>query len=240
MTSYKNILFILAIAFLFTACTSEKKGNFTLNVTIKNLKKGVVYLQKEEGNKIIDLDSVAVNGESNFVLTTDIEEPILLYLKLQKKDGQEHFIPFFADQGVTKINTTLKGFSGDAKIKGSEQQAILDEYLKLMKGFKDKNLDLLKANFEAVKANDSILSDSLAKVSQRLLRLKYASTINFALNNKDSEVSPYLALNEMPNANVIYQDSIYNNLTPQVQASFYGEKLGKALADFKKAQDSIK
>ncbi|TCK66794.1 uncharacterized protein DUF4369 [Winogradskyella wandonensis] len=240
MKAFQNLLYIILISLIVSSCNSETEKNFTLNGSVKGLKKGVVYLQKEDGTSIVDLDSVVIKGTSDFTLKTNIDEPILLYLKLHKNDGQEHFIPFFADKGITEIKTTLKRFTSDAKITGSEQQVLLEEYLKLMSDFNDSNLDLIKANFEAAKRNDTITSDSLAKRSNRLLKLKYASTINFALNHGDSEVAPYLALYEAPNASVKYLDSIYNNLTDKVKQSYYGKTLGKALNDFKKAQDSIK
>ena len=240
MTNYKNLLLTAVLSIIFIACGNDKKGNFTLKGNVKNLKKGVVYLQKDEDGEIIDLDSVVIKGNPNFVLSTHLEEPILLYLRLQKNDAKEHYIPFFADKGVTEINTTLKGFSGEAKINGSKQQALLENYLTLMSDFKNKNLDHIKSNFEAIQRKDSIASDSIIKQSERLLRLKYASTINFALNNSDSEVSPYLALYEIPNTSAKYLDSIYNNLKPNIKESFYGKTLGNVLNEFKKTQGSIK
>jgi len=240
MTSFKNLIYTAFIISLFFSCENDSDTNFILKGNVKNLKKGVLYLQKDGKSTIINLDSVVVKGEPNFELKANIEEPVLLYLKLQKNDGQEHYIPFFADKGITEINTTLKGFSGTPKIKGSKQQVVLEAYQELMTDFKNKNLDLLKANFEAVKRKDTTTTNSLYKQSERLLRLKYASTINYALNNKNSEVAPYLALYEIPNTSAKYLDSIYNNLTPEIKASLYGKKLGKVLSDFKIAQDSIK
>ena len=155
------------------------------------------------------------------------------YLKLQKNDGQEHYIPFFADKGITEINTTLKGFSGTPKIKGSKQQVVLEAYQELMTDFKNKNLDLLKANFEAVKRKDTTTTNSLYKQSERLLRLKYASTINYALNNKDYEIAPFLALSEIYNANTKYLDTIYNTLTPKIKASTYGVALKEFISQTK-------
>lgn len=239
MINYKNIFSIAILSILFIACGNDKKGNFTLKGHIKDLKKGTVYLQKDENGKIIDLDSVVIKGDPNFVLSTYIKEPILLYLKLHKNDGQEHYIPFFADKGVTEISTTLKGFSGKSKIKGSKQQLLFENYLKLMSDFKNKNLDIIKSNFEAIQRKDSIASDSLQKESDRFLRLRYAATINFALNNSDSEVSPYLALYEIPNTSVKFLDSIYSNLKPNIKKSFYGKTLGDFLTEFKKSTDSI-
>lgn len=240
MKRLQNLLYLFITAILLTSCGSENDANFTLKGKIKDLKKGVVYLQKDGKSSIIDLDSMVIKGQEEFILEANIKEPVLLYLKLQKNDGQEHYIPFFADKGVTEINSTLKGFTGDAKINGSKQQVLLEEYLKLSEGFQNRKLDLLKENFDAVKANDSIKSEALYQQSERLLKLKYASTINFALRNNDSEVSPYIAIYEIPDSNVKYLDSIYNNLTDRVKQSYYGKKLGNALEEFEKAQDTIK
>lgn len=240
MKRFQNIIFLFVAVILFAACGSDSDANFTLKGKIKDLKKGVVYLQKDGKSSIIDLDSLVIKGQEEFTLQANIKEPVLLYLKLQKNDGQEHYIPFFADKGITELNTTLKGFTSDVTIKGSKQQVLLEEYLKLSDGFQDKKLDLLKENFEAIKANDTLKTETLQKQSERLLQIKYASTINFALRNNDSEVSPYLAIYEIPNTNVKYLDSIYSNLTDRVKNSYYGKKLGTALKDFEKVQDSIK
>ena len=222
-------LSLFTLVILVVACNNEPESNFTLKGKIKGLKKGVVYLQKEGDSTIIDLDSMVINGQPDFTLNTTIEEPIVLYLKLHKNDGEEHFIPFFADKGVTEITSTLKNFNFDAEINGSEQQALLEEYLDIMSKFNDQNLDLIEANFLAQKANDSLKVDSLSKRSETLLKRKYSYTIQFAMNNKDSEIAPYLALYEIPSANPVYIDSVYNSLTEDVKNSHYGKKLGNVV-----------
>jgi hypothetical protein len=224
---------VIVIAIAVTSCQKENTSNFTLKGSIKNLKKGVVYLQKDGDSSIVNLDSMVIKGQPEFILSTDIDEPILLYLKLSKNDDKEHYIPFFADKGITEITTSLDQFSRDAKIIGSTQQAQLEDYLKLMSDFNNSNLDLIKANFLAQKSNDTKTSDSLIERSNRLLKLKYAATINFALNHNDSEVSPYLALYEIPNTTVKYLDTIYNNLTAPIKQSYYGKILGDVLIEFK-------
>ena len=218
---------------------NKSEPNFTLKGSIKGLKKGTIYLQKEGDSTVIDLDSVVVMGEPEFTLTTELEEPEVLYIKLHKKDGLEHYIPFFANKGIMELSTTLDRFSYDAKISGSEQQKVLEDYLKIASNYNEQNLNLIKDNFEAQKNSDQKTVDSLNLRSERLFKLKYAATINFALNHGDSEVAPYLALYEMPNANLKYLDSIYKNLTPSVKESLYGKRLGDAIEAFKKSQDSI-
>lgn len=232
MTKLYNALSLITLVVLAVSCNKEADTNFTLNGSVKGLKKGVVYLQKNgDSTDIINLDSMVVNGQPNFTLKTNIEEPILLYLKLFKNDGIEHYIPFFADKGVTEINSTLKNFNFDADIKGSKQQTLLEDYLKVMSKYNNENLNIIEASFLAQKENDSIKNDSLLKRSKTLLKRKYSYTIQYALNNNDSEVAPYLALYEIPSANPIYIDSVYNGLTDKIKNSFYGKKLGKLIAN---------
>jgi hypothetical protein len=231
MTNLNKALSIIIILILAVSCGKDSDANFTLKGKIKGLKKGVVYLQKDGDSSVIDLDSIVITGEPEFTLQTNLEEPILLYLKLFKNDGEEHYIPFFADKGITEITTTLKNFNFDAEIVGSEQQKLLDDYLDMMSQFNNQNLDIIENSFLAQQANDSIAIDSLNKLSSRLIKRKYSYTIQYALNHKDSELAPYLALYEIPAANPKYIDSVYNGLSETVKNSFYGKKLGEVVAN---------
>lgn len=230
MIKLNKALNLIILVLIVVSCGKTKDDNFTLKGSIKGLKKGIVYLQKDGDSTIIDIDSMVIQGQKEFTLSTQIDEPILLYLKLFKNDGEEHFIPFFADKGVTEINTTLKNFNFDAKINGSKQQQKLDEYLSVMKSFNTQNLDIIEASFLALKKNDSITANSLIENSEKLLKRKYSYTIQFAFNNADNEVAPYLALYEIKNANPKYIDSIYNKLTDDIKKSFYGKKLKDLIA----------
>ncbi|MBV7270528.1 DUF4369 domain-containing protein [Winogradskyella luteola] len=236
MFKLNKVISLVILVIMVASCNKDKETNFILKGNIKGLKKGVVYLQKDGDSTIIDLDSMVINGQSEFTLQTNIEEPILLYLKLFKNDGEEHYIPFFADKGTTEINTTLKNFSFDAKIDGSKQQDLLNDYTDVMSKYNDKNLDIIEASFLAKKDNDSIALDSLNKLSETLLKRKYSYTIQFALNNKDNMIAPYLALYEIPSANPVYIDSVYNGLTEDIKQSFYGKKL-KEVVENRNSED---
>lgn len=229
MTKFYKTLSVSLLLLFIVSCSKDVDTNFTLKGRIKGLKKGVVYLQKEGDSTIIDLDSMIITGEPEFNLKTNLEEPLLLYLKLFKNDGEEHYIPFFADKGVTEIYTTLDNFNFDAEIKGSKQQDLLNEYTKVMSSFNNKNLDIIKANFLAQKDKDSLAMDSLNIASETLVKRKYSYTIQFALNHRDNIIAPYLALYEIPSANPIYVDSVYNGLTEEIKNSFYGKKLGEVV-----------
>lgn len=229
------VLFIILIA--FSSC-SEKKGDLVVTGEVKGLKKGTLYLQKIEDTLIVNIDSMAIDGDPKFTMTGELESPRIMYLYLDKVDNNRYDdrIEFFADKGTITINTTLKHFETDAEIKGSKNQEKLEEYRKMMSRFNDQNLDLIKANFEAEKDEDEEKLMEIDKKYNSLLKRKYLYTVNFAINNKDLELAPYLALSEVFDANIKYLDTIYSSLTPKVKKSQYGKQLKDFLKERKKEE----
>lgn len=227
----------LALAVLLVSCTLEAQHNFTLKGHVKGLKKGTVYLQKQQDTLLITLDSLEIKGDPNFELYANLDEPEVLFLKLDKNASEEEMVVFFADSGVTKINSTLKLFNFNAKIEGSKQQDVLENYMMTISKLNDRNLDLMKENFETLKSKDSITVPSFADQQNNFVKRKYSYTINFALNNKDSEVAPYLAVYEIPNTTIHYLDTIYNTLSAPIKTSKYGKEL-KATIDLRKSEEN--
>ena len=219
----KKISFVLSIVCLLSC--SKKQHDLTVKVSIIDLKKGTVYLQKAQDTSFITVDSLVISGTSEFELYSDLESPEVFFLQLDKNNDDESNIVFFADKGITEINTTLKNFVIDAKINGSEQQKTLEEYLRVMTRFNDRNLELIKENYEAQKEQDTAKMNANRKAFDNLVKSKYLYTVNFAVTNNDSEVSPYLALTEIYDANIKWLDTINKSLTPRIKDSKYGKGL---------------
>lgn len=226
-------LYILFLVGMTVACSNNPK-DLVVKTNIKGLKKGTVYLKRALDTVIITVDSVIVNGNSEFELYADLEEPDLFFLDLDKNSKEEDRISFFTDKGIVEINTTLKNFVVDADIKGSKQQKVFEEYRKLMSRLNNRNLDLIKERFEA--GEDTALLKSLQKKQTSLIKNKYLQTVNFALNHKDSEVAPYLALSEIYNANLTLLDTIHKSLTPKIKDSKYGKELQKFIKERKQEE----
>lgn len=226
MLNMKKVV-VLLITILTIAACSKKESNLTVTGNVKGLKKGTIYLQKIDDTLLINVDSVTIQGDANFVLKDFISSPQIMYLTLDKVDNENYDdrIEFFAEEGEMTINTTLKNFAGDAIIEGSANQIKLAEFRKMMKQFNDQNLDLIQDNFEAQREGNEELLLETNKKYESLLKRKYLYTVNYAINNKDLELAPYLALSEVFDANIKYLDTIYNSLTPEVQKSKYGENL---------------
>jgi len=232
----KTVLFSLLLALLIVACGDNPSEN-TMTVTgkVKGLKKGTLFLQHIPDSTLVTLDSLQVEGDGSFSFKTELESPEIFYLYLDKKDANDinDRITFFGEPGTITIKTAWNTFDTDAKIEGSKTQKKLEEYQKTMSRFNFKNLELMQTAANRQTVLDSVQMDSMQRLSNKNVQRGYAFALNFALNNKDSYIAPYIALTEVSDANVIYLDSIYNSLTPEVADSKYGNRLGEYLTEIK-------
>jgi len=232
----KPALLLIILISIFSC--SEKESNLTVSGEIKGLKKGTLYLQKIEDTSLVNIDSVVVDGDPLFTMETYLESPQIMYLYLQKVDNNTYDdrITFFADEGQVTINTKLEKFETSAQVTGSVNQEKLMEYRKMISRFNDQNLDLIKASFEAEKAENEEELMEIDRKYDKLLKRKYLYTVNFAINNKEHEIAPYLALSEVFDANIKYLDTIYNSLAPKVKKSKYGKELKDFLKERRKEE----
>ena len=230
----KTTSLILAIILIFSC--SKKESDLTVTGTIKGLKKGTLYLQQLKDSTLVVLDSLVINGEQPFKLQSNLEEPEVLYLMLDKNGADNSRIAFFADKGATEINTTLKHYAFNPKIKGSKQQQKLEEFNDIISKFNNQSLEIIKEQFEAQQSKDTSKANAINKKAENILKRKYLYAINFALNNKDNEVAPYVALAEIYNANIKYLDTIYNALPERIANSKYGKELNLFITERKQEE----
>ena len=234
----KKIFIVILGVLLVFSCTNNKDGNLTVNGHIKGLKKGTLYLQKIEDTLIVNIDSLIIKGNSDFSFSTNIPEPEILYLQLDKNDGIDvnDRIEFFAEKGEMTINTTVDNFEIEAKIEGSESQKKLEDYKKMLANFMDKNLNYVKENLEAQIAKDTLKADSIAVLADKNTLRTYQFVINYALQNKNSYVAPYITLTRANNITIKYLDTVNNSLTPEIAKSKYGIQLNEYIQKVKAAE----
>ncbi|SIR04686.1 DUF4369 domain-containing protein [Maribacter ulvicola] len=227
----KKILFVITALLALSSCGDNPEETMIVNGRIKGLKKGTLYLQHIPDSVLITVDSIAINGDGNFSFKTKLMSPEIFYLYLDKKDNNDanDRITFFAEPGTITINTDWNTFDTTAKITGSETQKKLEEYKKTMTGINKRNVEIMMKAVQPENQLSPINIDSLENISNRNLQRGYAFSINFALNNKSSFIAPYVALKEIPDANVKYLDSIYQVLSPKVAESKYGKELAALL-----------
>ena len=224
----RKLVYALAVLFLLNACSDKKQSkNLLITGNIEGFKKGTIYIQRLQDTLLINLDSVVINGDSKFISEIDIDSPEMLYLSINRGQSKslDNNLPFFAEQGKMTIETSLNYFTSDAKITGSKNQDLYNEYKNVMAGFIDQDLQIIKKKYEALRDNKNQIIDSLNERQKKLKRRKYLYSTNFAVNHSDYEVAPYIGLSEIYDINLKYLDTITKSMTPKVAKSKYGKQL---------------
>ncbi|MGO4772412.1 DUF4369 domain-containing protein [Flavobacterium sp. W22_SRS_FK3] len=236
----KLIIAFIAIALLTVSC-DKKESTDSLHITgnIKGLKEGTLYIQKYNDTILTAVDSIKIDGNSAFESTIKLESPEMLYLFLDRgvTNSLDNNIMFFAEPGNINIDTNLDNFINEAKITGSKNHELYEEYQKVNSRFKDESLSLIEAKFKALKRKDQKAIDSIIVKGDSNIKRKYLFATNFAINNKDHEIAPYIALAEIYDINIKFLDTIQKSMTPKVANSLYGKKLTKYVNDIKKEEN---
>ena len=228
----KRYIKYLLLLFFFN-CTNNINKNISISGSIKGLRKGKLYLQKYVDDSIlVTIDSLKIDGVENFEFSDSLGQAQFYFLALEKDETDTTIqkIPFFAEKGKIEINTRLNTYLSSAKVEGSENQILWDEYLMIMRKFNNQNIELVKDYLEKKGEFDSKKRDKIFEKKNNLIsRKKILFSLNFAMNNSDKEISAYIGLYELNNISKKYLDSLYYKLSRNIKKSFYGKKLKKKL-----------
>lgn len=234
----KLVLTIVA-TILLVACT-EKKSDKNLEITgyIKGFSKGKLYIQKIKDTTLVALDTITINGDSHFTSNINLESPEMLYLFIDRgvSNSIDNNLLFFAEPGKINIETTLNYFTSDAKITGSKNHQLYEEFKYVTARYTDKDLDILSQKFKAYKENNTALVEKLNQKQENILKSKYLYATNFAVNHSDYEIAPYIALSEIYDIQTKFLDTIDKSMTPSVAKSLYGQKLKQLIKERKATQ----
>lgn len=227
----KKIIALFGLVLLIASCSNNPTGNLQIQGNIKGLKKGTLYLQQLQDSTMVALDSIELNGDGNFMFDTNIDEAQLLYLNLERKDDNEFNdrIRLFAEPGQITLTTSWNTFDIDPEISGSKSHEHFEEFQKMMSRFNNKNLELMQQAIAFNQKGDQAGMDSILEVNNKNELRRYLFAINYALNNKESVIAPYIAVVEIPEANPKFLDSIYSVLPENVANSKYGKQLKSLL-----------
>ena len=228
----KHTIAKLFLITLLVSCSSPKK-DMQVTVEVKNLKKGTLYLERVQDSVLVVVDSIFLGREEAVVLQADLDHPELFYIILNRNQTNDidNRIPFFGHAGEISIQTTLDDYVTKAEVSGSPTQEIYNAYLRVIGQFNNEELDLLAAYLQAQVSQNS---DSLTLVEQQtasLSKRKILFTVNFAVNNANSVVAPYLALSELTKVSKSFLDTIAASMSDDVANSRYGMLLTDFLSE---------
>lgn len=235
----RKIILALAATTAFIAC-DKKENESTLHITgkINGLKQGKLYIQHIADSNLVVLDSLIIKGNSNFESNINLSEPEMLYLTLDRgiSKSMDNMLPFFAEPGTIKIETDLNEFYAKAKITGSKNNDLYNDYLKIKQRYADEQNKTMSLILLAKKTNSLQKLDSLNLRAEKLTTRNYLDAINFSVNNAKHEVAPYIALTEIYDANIKYLDTIQKSMSPEVAKSKYGKQLSTFISERKKLE----
>jgi hypothetical protein len=145
-------LFILALIY---SC-SDKKSDKNLHITgfIKGFKKGTLYIQRIQDTTLVAIDTIKIDGDSNFKSDLKIDSPEMLYLFIDRgvTNSIDNNLPFFVEPGNINIKSSLDFFTADAKISGSKNQELYEEYKIVVSRYVDRNLDLIQKKIHSLQS----------------------------------------------------------------------------------------
>jgi hypothetical protein len=223
----KSLLAFVSLLLLASCNKNESKTNLHVTGNIKGLKTGTLYIQRVVDSALVAIDTIVIDGSSTFESDIDLKSPEMLYLFLDRgvSNSLDNNLLFFAEPGNINIETKLDSFLYGAKITGSKNHELYEEYKKINSRFRNDNLTLLEQKFNAIKSQNTKAIDSLSARQDSNTKRRYLYATNFAINNKDYEVAPYVTLSEIYDINLKYLDTIQKSMTPKVAKSMYGKKL---------------
>jgi len=223
--------FLLAILLLLSNCNQPPKNRFIIKGEIKGLTKGTLHLEKVIDTTIVLIDSFVVRKDGLFEMSDSIKSPEIYYVRL--KEYPHEYILVFAEEGIITVNSKIEKFATAAKITGSKNHLLWQEYQTMIRKFNDEKLVLFKDNLMAEKEKNQSKLDSLEQKFRNHLKRRYLYTTNFAVRHADMEVSPYLALTELYDANTYLLDTIAHSMKEKINHSMYGIKFKQFLANRK-------
>jgi len=193
-------------------------------------------LKKLGDSTFVTIESMKIDGKSEFESNINLKSPEMLYLFLDRGETNsgDNNLMFFAEPGKINIATDLEYFYSKAVVTGSKNNDLYENYKKISSKYNEQQLELTVAKLKAQKNKQMDLVASIQEKSNAIMKRKYLYAINFAVTNKDYEVAPYIALSEISDATIKYLDTIQKSISPKVAKSRYGILLTKYIGERKK------
>lgn len=229
----KNIFLTLAAGMLLAACSNKGDapgGTVDISGKVAGIQEGYLelYIPSREANKP---DSIKIE-KGSFKYSVKLKEPELMVLRLaggdmQQQQQQGNQLPFWADAGDVKITLNkdsiwtsdvqagatqklFKQLENDLTSIGKKMEAMYPDYMAAQRA----------QNMEAMQAIEAKLISIQGEMKEKAMA--------FSKANKNSVLAPYLGLMYLNEpGNELAMRNLYDSLTPGIQQTFFGKKLGE-------------
>lgn len=227
----KKIILLVAVATALYSCNKLAEGEYEITGTVKGMKTGLVYLEKQSpmGMGATAIDTVKI-VDGKFEIKGKTAEPEIHFLQIDKVQGK---VPFILEGGEITV-TVDKDSIFKSRLGGTysneEFTKFNDETYKIQKkviAFKNKNTAIMT---EAQQKNDTVTMNRIGKefeVIQSSIQ-KSMSDYTFSYPKKHPKSFISVLITQMMMGNPEYEKEvpgIYNSLDESLKKT----KPGKAI-----------
>jgi len=214
-----KIPIILIIIIIFASCTANN-DQYAINGTVEGVNNGMIYLQKFDSEKWVNIDSTSLEkGRFTFKGTTAIPEMWQIIM-----EEKQIVVPVFVEN--SNIDIEIFPDSLDKSIiKGSDSHDIYLQYIKSREVIDQKMDESYKEWKNAREVGDSIIMNHADSISTVLDGEMKKLLIDFAKNNNTSVVTPYLVMRNSWQFELPDLEKISAELDTSIYSSQYTQSL---------------
>ena len=214
-----KIPIILIIIIIFASCTANN-DQYDINGTVEGVNNGMIYLQKFDSEKWVNIDSTSLE-KGVFTFKGTIEIPEMWQIVMEEK---QVVVPLFVEN--SDIDVKIFPDSLDKSIvKGSTTHDKYQEYITLREVIDQKMEEVYEQWKKAREVGDNLTmqrADSISTVLDGELKMILQ---NFVKTNPATVVSPYLVMRNSWQFELLELEEIVVGLDTSISNSVYIQKL---------------
>ncbi|MGL2964734.1 DUF4369 domain-containing protein [Flavobacterium sp. RSB2_4_14] len=237
----KKIILLVTIAVVLFSCNKLAEGEYIITGTVKGMKTGLVYLEKQSpmGMGITALDTVKI-VDGKFEIKGKTGEPEIHFIQVDKLNGK---VPVILEGGEITVevdkDSVFKSkmggtYNNDEFSKfGIESNKIQKKLQKSVMDFQIKNKTIIE---EAQKTNDTVVMNKLKKEYDIIQKEMTDYTFNYPKTHPKSFISVLITQAMFNNRNFTEKDveKVFNSLDESLKNTKPGKSIKQNLALLKK------
>lgn len=240
MKQMKNIVSILMIGLLLTACNKEvkKTDGYVINGTAEGVYNGMrVYLKAADERGTQTPQDTAIVMDGTFKFEGKVEYPQMWFLSVNNVGG---FVPVMMENEAIDVQFNKDDVEA-SKVTGTKSNEVVKEYTqgfdKLMEKRNEMNTQFRTLMTPSDSVTKAKLSGDYAKINQELQDYP----LQFLKDHNDNYFSLSLIENILKSNPVEFKpiDNAYANLDNEIKNSVYGQMVGSKIDAIKKQNESL-
>lgn len=226
----KNSALFLLLVFLAAAC-GPAKDRFTLSGTVKGADTGMVYLQKIDQDKWVNVDSAKLE-KGAFTFKGKVTAPEMWHILMM--DGQV-MVPVFIENAPITVEIYADSVE-KSTVTGSATHDIYKSYLALNDKINVRMDSVYEDYKKAKEAHDTAAMKRADSVSNLLDGEMKKQLVDFVKSHPATVVSPYLVVRNSWQFELPELEEVAASLDTSLASTTYAQNISKRIAILKSVE----